>query len=167
MDQIKKALIELNKLEKTRHYMGGYWIFLVTGKETDGQFALIEINLRKGLEPPRHKHTYEDETFYIQEGQIHFFTNTEQYLLNQGDFLHIPKGVPHHFKLVTDTAKMLCHLAPAGLEDFFIELSKPADKVDFPPLPAGPPSAEVLERIKVLQEKYGIIGMNIEDIKSI
>jgi len=156
-----------SQLDRTRYYMGGYWTFLATGKETDGQFALIEMNLRKGIEPPRHTHSHEDESFHLLEGEVHFTVAEEDYHLKAGDFVHIPKGVAHHFKLESDKAKMLAHLVPAGLEEFFITLSKPADVLDFPPLPAGPPPAEFLQKITALQQQYGIKGIDNTKLKEV
>ena len=156
-----------DKLQRTRYYMGGYWTFLATAADTNGQFSLIEANLRKGLEPPRHTHTHEDESFHVIEGEIVIAAGQEQYVLKTGDFLHIPKGVPHNFSLLTDKVKMLIHMVPAGLEQMFLELSQPAVAIDYPPLPAGSPSPELLQKIALLQQKYGITGMENNHIKSI
>ena len=155
-----------DKLQRTRYYMGGYWTFLATGAETNGQFSLIEVNLRKGLEPPRHTHTYEDESFHVIEGELMVIAGQEEYILKAGDFLNIPKGIAHNFTLRTDKVKMLIHMVPAGLEQMFLELSQPAVSIDFPPIPAGPPSPELLQKIALLQQKYGISGMENGHITS-
>lgn len=152
-------------LERTRHYMGGCWTFLARGKDTDNRFALIEARLRKGLEPPRHTHTHEEEMYYIIEGAMQFVVGDQTFDLKAGDYLHLPRGVAHHFKLHTDTVRILIQIAPAGLEDMFWELSKPADKIDFPPMPAGPPGPEFLRSLKDLQKKFGIVGMENDKIK--
>jgi quercetin dioxygenase-like cupin family protein len=162
-----KAFSTNNRLERTRWYMGGYWVFLATAKDTGGRFSLIELNLVKGLEPPRHMHTNEDESFYVLEGEIRFFTGEEQHDIKTHEFLHIPRGIPHHFKLVSDTAKVLMHLTPGGLEEMFIEMSTAADALAFPPRPQGPPPQEWLERMHVLQKQFGIVGIDNSKIKSI
>ena len=59
-------------LDRSRYYMGGLWTFLATGNETNGHFALIECKQRKGIEPPRHMHTHEDELYYLIEGEMQF-----------------------------------------------------------------------------------------------
>ena len=48
----------------------GTW--LAEGKDTDGQFSLVEAVIPKGTEPPPHTHTREDEAFYLLEGGITF-----------------------------------------------------------------------------------------------
>ena len=57
-------------LDRSVWYSGSLFTFLATGKETQGQFALIESVARKGNAPPRHIHQREDETFYVLEGEI-------------------------------------------------------------------------------------------------
>lgn len=152
--------------DRCRHYMGGFWIFLATGKETNGQFALIEMQIRKGMEPPPHTHTKEDEIYYLLDGEVQFMAGEEEHLLKTGDFIYLPKNIPHHWKLLSDTARILVQVMPAGLEEMFWELSKPADQLGFPPLPAGPPPPEFLQKVGELQKKHGIIGMDNTRIKS-
>jgi quercetin dioxygenase-like cupin family protein len=164
--EIKSFILsEKNRLERTRHYLGGYWIFLATGKETDNQFATMETNYKKGLVPPPHTHTKEDETWQVLEGEVTFTVGEVTQTLRPGDFIFLPKNIQHSFVLESDTAKMLLQVFPAGLEEFFMELSVPADKIDYPPLPSGPPSAEWLARISALQQKYGILGIDNTRIK--
>jgi quercetin dioxygenase-like cupin family protein len=154
-----------NKLARTRYYMGGYWTFLATAADTGGQFSLIEANLRQGMEPPAHTHTFEDESFQLLEGEMIFTAGDKQYLLRAGEFLHLPKGVQHTFRVISPTAKVLIHLVPAGLEAMFLELSQPAAALDFPPSPAGPPSPEWLELVAALQQRFGIRNMDNRHIR--
>jgi quercetin dioxygenase-like cupin family protein len=155
-----------NSIERTRHYMGGCWTFLVRSKDSHGRFALIEVTFRKGLEPPRHTHTKENETYYILDGELEFTAGEETYLLKAGDCIHLPENIAHHFKLQSNTVKALINICPGGLDDMFWELGKPAEKIGLPPPPSGPPSAEFLEKIRGLQKKYGIIGIDNSQIKA-
>ncbi|MDR3681926.1 MAG: cupin domain-containing protein [Flavipsychrobacter sp.] len=161
-----KAYKASAQTERSRHYLGGYWTFLTTGADTGGAFALIEAHLRKNMEPPRHIHTKEDETYYVLDGEIDFVAGDETHHLKTGDVIFLPKNQPHHFKIQSDTIKLLVHLAPAGLEEMFLELSKPAEVHGMPPAAAGPPPPEFIARVKELQQKYGIVGMNNNEIKS-
>lgn len=165
MEPVKTVYQLADRLSRTRYYMGGYWTFLATAADTSGQFSLIEANLRQGMEPPAHTHTHEDESFQLIEGEMIFTADGNTHHLRAGEFLHLPKGVTHTFRVLSPTAKVLIHLVPAGLEAMFFELSKPADRLDFPPAPAGPPPAEWLERVAVLQQKFGIKGMDNSHIK--
>jgi quercetin dioxygenase-like cupin family protein len=157
---------EAERLQRTRYYMGGYWTFLATAQDTNGQFSLIEMNLRKGVEPPAHTHTIEDESFHVLEGEVIFTAGGQEYHLRSGGFLHLPKGVQHSFKLLSEKAKVLMHLVPAGLEAMFMELSRPADSLEYPPAPVGPPPAEWLLKAAALQQQYGIVGMDNTKVKT-
>lgn len=152
--------------DRCRHYMGGFWIFLATGRETNDQFALIEIQVRKGLEPPPHIHTKEDEIYYLLEGEVQFVADKEEHFLKPGDFIYLPKNIPHHWKLQSDTARILVQVMPAGLEEMFWELSKETDQRGLPSPPAGPPPPEFLQRVGELQKKYGITGIDNTRIKA-
>lgn len=155
-----------NKLERSRYYMGGLWTFLATGKDTNGQFALIECNQRRGIEPPRHVHSKEDEVNYLLEGEMEFVVGETEHTLRAGDFIFLPKHIPHHFRIQSDTVKYLLQITPAGLEEMFLELSRPAERLELPPRPTGPPSPEIVAKIKRLQQQYGIIGMDLRELKT-
>ncbi|MET0394848.1 MAG: cupin domain-containing protein [Chitinophagaceae bacterium] len=154
-------------VDRCRYYMGGYWVFLVTGADTEGRYALMEVNVRKGLEPPPHVHQHEDEMYYLLEGEMLFAAGETEQVLKAGDFIYLPKGIPHYWKLQSDTARFLLQVSPAGLEEMFLGLSRPADQLDYPPAPTGPPSAELLQKIGALQKKYGIAGIDNSRIKTV
>ena len=40
-----------------------------------------------------------------------------------GDVAYAPKETPHHFSILTDTAKAILLITPAGFETFFKEFS--------------------------------------------
>lgn len=159
-------LTEDNNLERARWYMGGFLTFIATGKDTGGKYALIETIMRKGLEPPGHTHTLEDESFYVLEGEMLFTVDGQEKLLKAGDHIFLPKNIPHAFKIQTDTAKYLMQVAPAGLEEMFIEVSRPAEKLELPPPPSGPPSPEFIQRMSQLTAKYGIQSLDHSKIKA-
>jgi len=57
----------------------------------------------------------------------------------------LPKNVPHYFNLITDTAKALLLITPAGFEVFFREFGQPAQTLDLPPIPTADPRKEMME----------------------
>lgn len=47
------------------------WItFLITGRETSGAFFMAEVIFAPGRGPPPHVHSREDESLYVQRGQL-------------------------------------------------------------------------------------------------
>jgi quercetin dioxygenase-like cupin family protein len=122
-------------LENSVHYLAHTFSFLATGKDTDNAYTLIHCFFRKGYTPPPHFHTQEDESFYMLEGVIDFQAGEKKVTAGVGELIVLPKGVPHHFELVTDTAKALLLITPAGFETMFKEFGKPAQTLDLPPIP--------------------------------
>lgn len=87
--------------------------------------------------PPLHVHEREDEVFHIVEGRLSLFLPGEQVELNAGDTLRAPRGIPHTYRVESDTCRWLVFCQPAGFEEFVRELSGPAPSRDLPP--AGRP----------------------------
>lgn len=130
----------------SRWYMGSLFTILAGSEETGGRFGLLEILAPKGIEPPRHIHHREDETFYMLEGEATFYIGEETYRATPGTFVFAPRGVPHSFVFETDVVRMHSILAPGGSEDHFRSeiFSVPAQALTLPPPPEGPPDVEAL-----------------------
>lgn len=134
-------------------YMGHLFTYLATGDDTDGQFTLTEAVVASGQEPPPHIHTHEDEAFYILEGIATFWVGEQVITATPGKLIFLPRGIPHGFKLQTDTARVLILLTPAGLERYFKAFSTPAQALRLPPPPDQPYD---LEKIVGVGREYGI-----------
>jgi quercetin dioxygenase-like cupin family protein len=132
-------------LENSVHYIAHTFSFLATGKDTEGAFSLLHCYFRKGFTPPPHYHKLEDESFYMLEGEIDFHIGDKKLTAGPGQFVVLPKNVPHHFNLVTETAKALMLITPAGFEVFFQEFGRPAQTLDLPPVPTTNPRKEMFE----------------------
>lgn len=132
-------------LENSLHYIAHTFSFLATGKTTDGSFALIHCYFRKGFMAPPHYHQLEDESFYVLEGEIDFYVGDKNFKVSAGEFINLPKNVPHYFNLISETAKALLLITPAGFEVFFQEFGSPAKTLDLPPVPTGNPRKEMFQ----------------------
>ena len=95
---------------------------LLTGAETRGRLALVEIRERRGDGPPRHRHHWEDEIVYVLVGEICFDLDGERLLRPAGTCLVLPAGREHAHEVVSEEARLLVLSAPAGLEGLFREL---------------------------------------------
>ena len=144
---IQQALLTKPTLENSIHYIAHTFSFLVTGKETNGAFSLMHCHFRKDFMAPPHYHKLEDESFYVLEGEINFHVGDKSFVAGPGEFVFLPKNVPHHFNLVTDTAKALMQISPAGFEVFFREFGRPAETLDLPPVPTVNPRSEMFQKM--------------------
>jgi len=149
---LKPLLINRSK-ENSYWYIGHLMSLLFTSEQTDGQYALLRATERKGLEPPPHTHTKEDETFLILEGEVTYTVGNQTFNAKAGDVMFLPKNIQHSFKIKTETLETLMLLTPGGFENYFIEMSDPAGELQLPPMPQGPPD---IAKLIATASKYGI-----------
>jgi quercetin dioxygenase-like cupin family protein len=152
------AIHQKPTLENSVHYLAHTFSFLATGKDTDNAYALIHCFFRKGFTPPPHFHKYEDESFYILEGVIDFQAGDKKFMAGAGELIVLPKEIPHSFNLVTDTAKALLLITPAGFETVFKEFGVPAETLELPPVPGNLPK-ELFQKIHQRCEELGNVWM--------
>jgi len=146
-------------VENSIHYIAHTFSFLATGKDTGGAFSLMHCYFRKGFTAPSHYHKLEDESFFILEGEIDFYVGDTKVKAGAGEFIMLPKNIPHHFDLITETAKALMLITPAGFEIFFEEFGKPAKTLDLPPIPTTNPRKEMFEAMHARMIELGNVFM--------
>ncbi len=134
---------------------GNNYRVLVSGKQTGGHYAVIDMLVPPGGGPGPHAHKDMQEMFYVVDGEVEFKMEGAKYNAKKGALVNIPfGGQVHCFKNITDQmAHLLCTVIPAGLDDFFMEIGKPVETGTF--LPPGQLSPEDINRLSVLGEKYG------------
>jgi quercetin dioxygenase-like cupin family protein len=68
---------------------------LLSGKQTAGQFCLLENKSGGNTRTPIHVHAKDDETVYIIEGELTALIEGQPRRLTAGDSLFLPRGIPH------------------------------------------------------------------------
>ncbi|MET0636949.1 MAG: cupin domain-containing protein [Chitinophagaceae bacterium] len=133
---------------------GDNYRLLITGKETENAFAVIDMLIPPGGGPMPHAHAAFQESFYVVEGEIVVRTEERTYVAKQGSFVSIPKGgAIHSFKNETDVnAHILCIVVAAGLEEFFKEIGQPVAFEEFLPPPVM--DTATAAKLKTIAEKY-------------
>lgn len=93
----------------------------ISAKDTDGDIAVFEQNgFTPNGGPPLHIHLYQDEFFYIVEGEYLFQVGEERYEMSSGDTIYLPRNIQHAFIQKSETGKVIVSYMPAGkMEDFF------------------------------------------------
>lgn len=140
------------------------------GRDTGGRFALWEGVLPHGAAPPLHSHP-QDETFYLLEGELTAWlvetelandqTNPPNWVktcaqrCGPGAVVFAPGGVPHTFRVESDTARMLVLSTPAGIDDYIRALGEPARWPWLQP-PADGPRVDA-ERIAAVEDELGVV----------
>jgi quercetin dioxygenase-like cupin family protein len=93
-----------------------------------GRDSARQLTVMLGITPPKagpplHRHSREDESFYVLEGEYLFEVDGKQFHAGPGTFAFLPRGTAHTFQNVTDKpAKLLIVTQPAGVENFFVEV---------------------------------------------
>lgn len=96
----------------------------ISGVDTDNELAVFEqtgFTLNGG--PPLHIHIYQDEWFYILEGEYIFQVGDRKYAMKTGDTIFLPRNVPHAFIQLTEKAKVIVSYLPAGKMEAFFKLT--------------------------------------------
>ena len=135
--------------------VGDTYTILISGEETNNNYAVIDMLVPPGGGPGPHSHKDMQEMFYVVDGEVEFKMEGGNYTAKKGSFVNIPLGgAVHYFKNISDnTAHLLCTVVPAGLDRFFKEIGKPVETGTFLPPPSF--SKEELDRLKSVAEKYG------------
>ena len=93
----------------------------ISSKDTNGEIAIFEESgFTPNGGPPLHIHPYQDEIFYIVEGEYLFQVADEKYQMKPGDTIFLPRNIQHAFMQLSDKGKVIISFIPAGkMEDFF------------------------------------------------
>ena len=127
-------------------FVGTFATIRIPGEAVDGRYALIEFLFPRHASPPRHTHP-QDESYVVLDGRLTIEAGDERFVLEAGGAAAVPMGVPHTFRVDSDTARVLVLSTPAGLERFIRDGSVPATEPTLPPADAPRPTPEELERV--------------------
>jgi mannose-6-phosphate isomerase-like protein (cupin superfamily) len=129
---------------------------ILTGSNTDGKFAVMDFLVPPGGGPVPHAHECE-ETFLVLEGEVTVFCHDQRTSASAGAAVNIPGWAPHVFhNLSKAPARMLCIVAPAGLEKQFLEIGARVPTPSSPPPPPPDPKAlaELKEKLPAIVARY-------------
>lgn len=125
-------------------HLGSRLTFKATGDTTGGRMWMKEAYGARGFASPMHRHTREDEAFYVLDGELSVYVGDDVLRAGPGDFLWAPRDVSHAFCVESDTARFLAISTPGGFDRFFFATGEPAGAPALPPPADGPPDIEAL-----------------------
>ncbi len=128
---------------------GSHLTLKAVGVDTDEAFALMEYALAPGGGAGLHRHSREDESFYVLAGELSVQLGEEATVITAGELLRIPRGTRHAFvNRGPEPLIALVLLTPAGLEQFFVDLGA---------LTAAAPDGQLdPSALTALAERYGL-----------
>jgi len=117
------------KVRQRRPFSGGEILLgLSPGKSRNASKERIPF---QGLPPP-HVHSYEDELFYVLEGEFDVYVGQEAFKVRTGECVFLPRFVPHAFVVRSSRLQLLTLFTPGGLEGAFRGESTPAQNLGLP-----------------------------------
>ncbi|WP_158945806.1 dimethylsulfonioproprionate lyase family protein [Granulicella sp. S190] len=98
----------------------------------DNATVLIQT-MHPGGGPPPHKHTNEDETFTVLEGDFEFLQEGEWTPLRVSEVIFAPRGHIHSFRNSgTTVGRVLIFVSPGGFERYLQEIGPLSPANDMP-----------------------------------
>jgi len=142
-------------LERSYWYGPNLATILISAEETNGEFSLLKFQMRKGYGPPLHVHEREDEGNYILEGEIMYQIGEQTIIARAGDYVFLPRNIPHTFNLISETASTLLFITPGGFEEMFIACGRKAERLELPTLTGKLPDSFFEKQARV-NEALGV-----------
>jgi quercetin dioxygenase-like cupin family protein len=99
-------------------------IFKVTGEETGGAVDYLIVEVAPCGGPPMHVHHTQDELIHAAKGRFKVQIGEETFVIEEGGFAYLPRGIQHAFLNLTDEpAELNMVFTPGGTHKFFEELA--------------------------------------------
>ncbi|WP_345992639.1 cupin domain-containing protein [Chryseobacterium sp. Chry.R1] len=155
---MNKKNINIKKQNASKEYFalaGDNYRVVISGKETEGKYAVIDMIIPPGGGPMPHSHPKFTETFFIISGELLYKTESGKVIVTAGDFVEVPTGgAIHCFKNMSEcNAHVICTVFPAGFEEFFKEIGTPVNEGEFISIEES--NSEYQKRIEFVSKKYG------------
>ena len=135
--------------------VGDTYTIVVSGKETDREYTLIDMLIPPGGGPGPHRHDFE-EMFSILEGEVEMTFRGQTSVAKAGETVNIPANAPHVFTNKTGSpVRLLCVCAPSGQEEFFEAVGTPvATRTTPAPKMSEDEKAAFMKKAAELAPKY-------------
>ena len=104
------------------NFRGTKMYLKVSMNDSEGKYSLIEMTHPSNTGPALHIHPRAPEAYYVLDGDYSIQCDKRTFQAKSGEFVFIPKGVPHKYQSGSKGGKVLV-ISPAGLEGYFKEVA--------------------------------------------
>ncbi len=119
------GIVVTSKERKTTEVFYVRTDLIMRSEDTNGTYTSYEIIAQPGRGAKPHIHSRENEALYVIEGLFQVRCGDKEHTLGTGDFISLPKKLPHMFTNIGQTVGRLLGIAtPAGLEGFFEDIDE-------------------------------------------
>jgi quercetin dioxygenase-like cupin family protein len=140
---MSSAASRVSPRSDTFWWQGSLMKIKARAEDTGGALGLVEGSFYRGFGPPLHVHSREDEALYVLGGQIRFRQGDDEFVAGPATWVWGPRGVPHAFKVESETARALVIVTPGGFERMFEEGGVPVEDSAEPPEQEYDPEAAI------------------------
>ena len=138
--------------------MGSLFEHLVGSDESGGRLGVSVVTQPPGIAPPLHVHADESEAFLLLDGGMRYRAGDVGHDLAAGDFVHLPAGVPHGFRVAASGVRYVAFTVPGRLMDLYDEVGVPATTRRVPvPGQDGRTLPEEIARWNEFAPRYGLV----------
>jgi len=136
--------------------MGSLFEHLLSAGDSGGALGMSLVTQPPGVATPLHRHTHEAEAFFLLDGSMTYRAGDETFHLSTGDFIWLPAGLPHAFRVTGSTpVRFLGLTTPGGLMALYDEVGIPALERRLPGVD-GLPIGEEIARWNEVGPRYGL-----------
>lgn len=103
------------------------------GAAAGAGLSVVEYDVPARFSPPPHlhRHTREGAVVYVLAGELHYWFEDHDTVAGAGTLVQLPSGAWFRWANESDEpARMLCMFAPAGFEQFFLDVMAEASAAD-------------------------------------
>jgi mannose-6-phosphate isomerase-like protein (cupin superfamily) len=124
----------------------------IPSDRTSGAYSLFEITTQPGDGPPPHVQHWEDEIFYVLEGEYEFLDRGRTIRAGVDSLIYVRRGNLHTHKNVGEgPGRMLVSQTPGGAHERFYE-----ELAETPTAPLVSIDSPDIEIVASIATKYGI-----------
>jgi mannose-6-phosphate isomerase-like protein (cupin superfamily) len=106
----------------------------LSSEDTGDALAICELTVPPGFGPPVHFHRFDDEWFYVLEGEFRFLMGGQMFMASTGASIFGPRRIAHTFQNIgTTPGRLLTVSNPGGLDRFFLDFAAsnpPGEPID-------------------------------------
>jgi quercetin dioxygenase-like cupin family protein len=100
-------------------------VYKIYSRDNGGEVAMVEHPFAVGLITAPHRHSREDETSIVLEGQIGFRSDDAEVVLGPGGYITKPRGQTHTmWNAGKVPGRIVEVITPGGFESYFRELGE-------------------------------------------
>ncbi len=92
---------------------------LLDSEHSGGALAVVRATMPDGANAPLHVHSREDEIFILLTGSAVIWAGDDRFELAAGGVAHLPRDIPHTYRITSPATDVLTICTPGGMDAFF------------------------------------------------